>query len=248
MSDPFGDPFGGPAPAAADDVFGGFVRRPSSRDQLIADAVRLMDKPLRFRVEKCKTQAGILMQVMQKDDEVGSRRIMVKAAYPEVAAAVQKEQRWVMQLQCVKHIVNPLNTTNDPMNPVIGPRWMQPYFYMEFLENGTLKQFQQRFTISGRTLPDGTRETPVMPNRLLWSIFLCLIRACVGMAWPPLGPVLQLEFPREEEPLRLAHSDMHHDNLMFGPLEPQFDEHARVPVMKLIDFGEAKERPPGDSA
>ncbi|RYC61056.1 hypothetical protein CHU98_g5134 [Xylaria longipes] len=144
----------------------------------------------------------------------------------------------------------------------------QPYFFLEYLENGTLGQFQKRITnVTTLTLPSGLEIPFLLPNRLLWSIFLCLIRTCVGMAWPPDGPNVVLEVPAPPEPLTLAHMDMHNDNgrpssstikygfsgtnyqlqiVMFGDLDENEAEHRTVPIAKLIDFGEASERPAGE--
>ncbi|TRX97137.1 hypothetical protein FHL15_001931 [Xylaria flabelliformis] len=74
-----------------------------------------------------------------------------------------------------------------------------------------------------------------------------VIRACVGMAWPPDGPDVVLEVPAPSEPLTLAHMDLHSGNVMFGDLDERELEHGTVPVAKLIDLGEANERPAGEA-
>ncbi|RYP05519.1 hypothetical protein DL764_003779 [Monosporascus ibericus] len=84
-------------------------------------------------------------------------------------------------------------------------------------------------------------------GRFLWSIFFCLVGACVGMAWPPAGHDAELETPLTIEPLGLTHSDMHQGNIMFGRLYPEEAEHSRVSIMRLIDFGEAQVRRPDAS-
>ncbi|TGJ85196.1 hypothetical protein E0Z10_g3522 [Xylaria hypoxylon] len=73
-----------------------------------------------------------------------------------------------------------------------------------------------------------------------------VIRACVGMAWPPDGPDVVLEAPTPPEPLTLAHMDMHNNNVMFGVLDEKEVEHIIVPIAKLIDLGEVQERPTGE--
>jgi hypothetical protein len=49
-----------------------------------------------------------------------------------------------------------------------------PYFFLEYLENGTLGQFQKRIkNVTTLTLPSGLEIPFLLPNRLLWAIFLC---------------------------------------------------------------------------
>jgi hypothetical protein len=88
------------------------------------------------------------------------------------------------------------------------------------------------------------------------------------MAWPPDGSDVVLEVPAPPEPLTLAHMDMHIDNgwpsssiiqydisgtdsqlkiVMFGDLDEEEAEHGIMPITKLIDLGEANERPAGES-
>ncbi|OTB07671.1 hypothetical protein M426DRAFT_242319 [Hypoxylon sp. CI-4A] len=80
-----------------------------------------------------------------------------------------------------------------------------------------------------------------LPNRMMWLLFLCLIRACIAIAWPHKNS------PDENEtaalafawPTGLAHNDIHGDNLMFGSFMDA-PEHVLTPVLKLLDFGLAK--------
>ncbi|KAI0390127.1 hypothetical protein F5Y17DRAFT_446080 [Xylariaceae sp. FL0594] len=83
---------------------------------------------------------------------------------------------------------------------------------------------------------------------MLWACFLCLIRMAMAMAWPPEKPAGENPQPVTEsvtgEPRgRLAHCDMHNENVMFGDAVPpdEDEEHSLVPIMKLIDFGTARE-------
>ncbi|RYP32617.1 hypothetical protein DL767_005122 [Monosporascus sp. MG133] len=228
MEDPFG-----PAP------FG--RSKSSSQPKVWAEkARRLFDNHPQLVVEDMRSDyTGILMRVKHTDGTGVSRRLMIKAAYPEVAAIVQNEGKWVDLLRYAKHIVTPVPIRGGSLTRSQGAGWRLPYVIMEYIENGTLRQFQQRIARAHRTLPDGTTARLVLPNRFLWSIFFCLLRACVGMAWPPAGPDVQLETPLAIQPLGLTHSDMHQGNIMFGRLYPEEAEHSRVPMVRLIDFGEA---------
>ncbi|KAK8044178.1 kinase-like protein [Apiospora rasikravindrae] len=112
-----------------------------------------------------------------------------------------------------------------------------PYIIMDYLENGTFKEFFER-CVAGNIR---------VPNRVLWYIMLCFIRSCVALAWPPKGEQgakeeLEDTYIINGNPGSFAHNDMHMGNVMFGGLEPDVDEHSIVPPLKLIDFGLAGTR------
>ncbi|KAI1268055.1 hypothetical protein F5Y18DRAFT_424371 [Xylariaceae sp. FL1019] len=136
----------------------------------------------------------------------------------------------------------------------------RPYLFTEYLENGTLFRFIQTFAAAH----PGER----LPNRFLWSIFLCLSRAAVAMAYPP-GQRENSPPPNaaqrmletvpagrdSPDPERLMHNDMKNDNIMFGDIEMSIldvmadgpaaaTEHVPIPILKLIDFGVAIEELP----
>ncbi|KAI1421233.1 hypothetical protein F5Y12DRAFT_718712 [Xylaria sp. FL1777] len=117
----------------------------------------------------------------------------------------------------------------------------------EYLENGTLRDFMERLK----------RDDPArkIPNRVLWAIFLCLVRACIGIAYPPGDPKKAPSGPKDQiletlppnlntrPPSKLAHSDLHEGNIMFTDFDSI--EHRRFPALKLIDFGMSVERTEG---
>ncbi|KAK8131612.1 hypothetical protein PG984_008050 [Apiospora sp. TS-2023a] len=101
----------------------------------------------------------------------------------------------------------------------------------EYMENGTVWDLMRR-----------VMEAQVqVPNRFLWFMMLCLIRACVGLLWPPQGDqdaATELEQVQPNvRPDAWSHNDMHLNNIMIGSLEPDVPEHALVPPFRLIDFG-----------
>ncbi|KAI1268101.1 hypothetical protein F5Y18DRAFT_442537 [Xylariaceae sp. FL1019] len=101
------------------------------------------------------------------------------------------------------------------------------------LENGTLKRLIQRLEAS---------DTQVVPNRVLWSIYLCLIRACVALLYPKaLDPDADAELEVLPQPgaraSGITHNDLGSANVMIGDLDPSHREHSLLPVVKLIDFG-----------
>ncbi|KAK8052899.1 hypothetical protein PG996_012200 [Apiospora saccharicola] len=109
-----------------------------------------------------------------------------------------------------------------------------PVLMIEYLKNGDLAQLHYRTT----------KYDLVVPNRALWSILLCLVRACIAMAYPRNAD--ENAEPRLEEipgdgakPSNLDHGDLHMGNGDIG--SPSGNEHQLVPILKLIDFGQAKE-------
>ncbi|KAI0903191.1 kinase-like domain-containing protein [Ustulina deusta] len=112
-----------------------------------------------------------------------------------------------------------------------------PTLILEYLPNGTVNQF--RVKVRNKAIEDGS---VAIPNRILWSIFLCLVRACVAMNHPPNQPpgtAPELEEIVEIGPVPYAnyyHGDMHPGNILFGATG-DFPEHAVIPPAKLIDFG-----------
>ncbi|KAI0439239.1 hypothetical protein F4803DRAFT_531876 [Xylaria telfairii] len=239
--------FGGHATAPGDDPFGGSSPAAGTeRQDWLQRARDSFSDESRFLVEKTiVTTSGMMLRVV---DMLGVGRFVVKASFPGVARAVARERDWIHRVRFARHIVKWLTVAPDPMaGGLENVGFSQPYFFLEYLENGTLGQFQKRLqNVTTLTLPSGLEIPFLLPNRLLWPIFLCLIRACVGMAWPPGGPDVMLEVPAPPEPLTLAHMDMHSNNVMFGELEEREAEHRIVPIAKLIDLGEADERPAGE--
>ncbi|KAI1749458.1 hypothetical protein F4782DRAFT_549735 [Xylaria castorea] len=141
-----------------------------------------------------------------------------------------------------KNITTEIDALDAPA-PVIRPL-KGPTLLMEWIENGLLWDFYEKRSELDEPLP----------NRLLWSLFLCLCRIVVGLAWPPrdLGkqvrgkPALEVIPPlneRGERPpkSRLLHGDFHGQNIMIDKLEPL--EHKSVPLLKLIDFGMSRDLP-----
>ncbi|KAJ3566437.1 hypothetical protein NPX13_g7129 [Xylaria arbuscula] len=133
--------------------------------------------------------------------------------------------------------------TNRPLsNPIITPWWLHidpqvygvtadfTFFVTEYLPRGT------GLSLIGRCEEQGIAS---ISEPLLWCFFLCLTRACVGMAIPPNhGPNDPLPVEREilpqpgRRPGRLAHMDLHIENIMFGDCTSLRYEPAYV-----IDFG-----------
>ncbi|KAI1326447.1 hypothetical protein F5Y16DRAFT_421755 [Xylariaceae sp. FL0255] len=158
-----------------------------------------------------------------------------------------------------KHIVRLLLPIQDSLSapqPDLEPHRLKPdeWIYMEWLENGTVGQFIRRAM-------DKNIQAP-LPNRLLWRMFLCLIRIYIALGWPPRqsspsGPQVTEQVDGAAWG-RYLHTDIHYNNMMFGDMvspnnatdtnaieDPQDgQEHDFAPIIKLIDFYNTKGRDP----
>ncbi|KAI1094463.1 kinase-like domain-containing protein [Rostrohypoxylon terebratum] len=108
-----------------------------------------------------------------------------------------------------------------------------PVIVLEYMPHGDLKRMVER----------AKRYNIAVPNRLLWSIFLCLVRACIGMAYHqalPEGSQTRTEtIPAGQNQHSLVHGSMNLSNIMIGNPFARFGEHTLGPVAKLIDLGMA---------
>ncbi|KAJ3575256.1 hypothetical protein NPX13_g4095 [Xylaria arbuscula] len=106
-----------------------------------------------------------------------------------------------------------------------------PAILLEYLEGGSMYDFERRKIALNTNLP----------NRLLWSFYYCMVRACAAMTYAknaPYGERLELEELHPNEPhYMLRHGDIAFRNLMFDDYEPHVPEHRAAPKMVLIDFG-----------
>ncbi|KAI1125919.1 kinase-like domain-containing protein [Nemania abortiva] len=115
-----------------------------------------------------------------------------------------------------------------------------PALLMEYLEGGDLLHMMER----------QNRLNLRLPNRILWSFFLCLVRASVGLSYPKQGGV---DAPQELEEVKgeekgILHGDLFPRNIMIGSVENDVPEHVTIPRLKLIDFGMAVEASGGRQA
>ncbi|OTA53665.1 hypothetical protein K449DRAFT_439863 [Hypoxylon sp. EC38] len=184
-------------------------------------------------------QASVYKVNLRAPDGTVQRSMVMKLADPQKngdVAGLTREKAILQGLRYCKHIVHTWTYSDDPLvDAALDLGWV--WIYMEKLENGSLTSFMERAKQAGIIR---------LPNRMLWIIFLCLIRACIALAWPSSNSEENETTGdyRFVEPTGLAHNDIHGDNLIFGTLAGQF-EHGLVPILKLIDFGLAGQVPKG---
>ncbi|KAH9904882.1 hypothetical protein F4778DRAFT_789586 [Xylariomycetidae sp. FL2044] len=240
---------------------------PDFKDRVADHLQDTFNRDPRFSVDLRRTNVnGILLRVKQSPDPAaavtagaaGPQRFFVKASWggPD-ATRIMEEAAYTFLLRWAKHTPNWVDLGGaDPL--AVYP---YPYFITKKIENGNWEQFRSRLANARVPLGRGggsgdggsTAARLVVPNRLLWPLFACLIRACVAIAWPPTEPQMQQmgeeddddeEVPGDSEPRRIVHNDVHQENIMFGPLEPPVRGRTDVPVSKIIDFGNMSEMPP----
>ncbi|KAJ3572189.1 hypothetical protein NPX13_g5132 [Xylaria arbuscula] len=96
----------------------------------------------------------------------GTRRIVLKYTNDDddiVIRAIENERKWLYVLRTAQHVVNLLYIFRGPLPDGTGIE--NAFMILEYLENGSLAQFAER---TGRE---------AIPNRILWSIFLCFLFA-----------------------------------------------------------------------
>ncbi|KAI0853477.1 hypothetical protein F5Y00DRAFT_270644 [Daldinia vernicosa] len=211
-----------------------------------------VDRPIEGRGQQGDIPANNAYGGEDNDEDEANENIDYNAevdgripyTYDDNAPQLVNERIYLKMMQKAMHVVNLIEPPHDPFAktfPDVDPHGLKGWVFMEYLENGTLRQF----TDNVYDLLDGP-----LPNRLLWRLFLCLIRACIAMSYPPhegpIGGATERIRP-DRRPRRIEHGDMHDENVMFGPMIPDGGiEHALTPILKLIDFGSVEEFPDED--
>ncbi|KAI1636282.1 hypothetical protein F4809DRAFT_641681 [Biscogniauxia mediterranea] len=162
---------------------------------------------------------------------------------PAMAETIQTEKEMAQKLYGAMHIAQPIVADGKMLElDSYTPSLLRLILMMEFIPGITIGEFWYR------TLDDEARWQPI-PNRMLWLIFRCMVRALFALAAPPRKPFGEtneeptLEPMPEHEPTnddyQILHNDMNRNNLMFGDLDS--GEHSLVPLLKVIDFGVARD-------
>ncbi|KAI1334856.1 hypothetical protein F5Y15DRAFT_420477 [Xylariaceae sp. FL0016] len=211
--------------------------------------------------------------LLQENDEDGQllRKIIIKYSLGDRAHDQRtnpdddliNEFKWLEQLRGAEHIAQLLDMAETSFQlrlpgtssresadnvPALA-RWLgrlnvqgqtPPTFALEYIGGGTLNRFRDRLGDEGQWIP----------NRMLWQIWLCMLRQCVAMAFPPNlpdsnwdGKIRREVIPPRKKFYGLTQNSSHLDNFLFDipeNSEPGDLEHKMgVPRLKseLIDFG-----------
>ncbi|KAK8012716.1 hypothetical protein PG991_010091 [Apiospora marii] len=130
--------------------------------------------------------------------------------------------------------LNPM-VLDQPEPSLVDPP-SRPTIVLEYMESGNLHEFRKRM-----------REAGVNPpNRFLWRVLRCLMRACAAMAWyehydmGERGREYTIDW---EEPENVAHGSLDLSHLLIGALTPNDIDHGLIPVVKMCSFGETENLP-----
>ncbi|KAI0183386.1 kinase-like domain-containing protein [Xylaria flabelliformis] len=193
---------------------------------------------------------GITVLLRERDQlAVNPKRIALKLARkgsPSGMAQLRNELKFLKTLRGAMHIVRMASSCDNlhsinkeaDSRSAFGPLqglMKGPAVALEYLDKGDLVTL--KIDIDG----DQTR----MPNKVLWSLFLCLIRACIGMAYPLERPeetqsVLETVPADGTRPRGIIHQDLATRNIVLGSGDG-LDEHHVGYLFKLIDFGSTSE-------
>ncbi|KAI0471773.1 kinase-like domain-containing protein [Xylariaceae sp. FL0804] len=183
----------------------------------------------------------------------------------------RREITWMKLFQSANHFVQLINLGNATLASEIynNPRAPQPMIIMEYLKRTDLEELLNTINEAKGTnfrFPADQRKIEYIPSRLLWKIFLCLVRACIGLEYPP-PPIPEPDDPNatpervhwrevidgDREPRCIVHHDIHPKNVCIGDpdlgrAQAEYDaEHYFNPALKLCDFGLTKEWHPNMS-
>ncbi|KAI1287850.1 hypothetical protein F5Y03DRAFT_401907 [Xylaria venustula] len=158
----------------------------------------------------------------------------------------------LVQLEDMPEIIQPTITSvfnNENCSGI-------PIMVMEELGCGTLDLLMAHIgdvRALNITIPDeyaDIKAVEYIPNRALWSIFLCLVRGLIGIAYPPddpdsrKGQVIRetmKDVEKGKEPSGIIHSDIDIYNSFIGypPSHrgPKDPEHIWHPIVKIADYG-----------
>ncbi|KAH9909922.1 hypothetical protein F4778DRAFT_713403, partial [Xylariomycetidae sp. FL2044] len=157
------------------------MRRSAHLVQLLEpDSVR-QRYPRRFPAPLDMNDSSIDERSSGSGDE-GARRIRTRAdplkrPYPVPRRATRPAAHWVLKRRRKQARLRELKRQIDAESerPNEGRR---NFLVFEYLENGDLATLLGKLAVDFST---GGR----IPNRVLWAIWLCFVRACVGMEYPP---------------------------------------------------------------
>ncbi|KAI0443904.1 kinase-like domain-containing protein [Xylaria telfairii] len=117
----------------------------------------------------------------RNDDERNEMRLKTAQHEQRINAAYERiENRDNIMRERQEQGVNPPLEAQDPIQ-----QRRADFMFMEIIANGDLEHLLYRLNATNT----------IVPNRVLWGFWLCLVRSCVAMAYPP-----RKFHPRRREP------------------------------------------------
>ncbi|KAI0405768.1 kinase-like protein [Xylaria palmicola] len=202
---------------------------------------------------------GIVQQwEVYKPDGTFDRTVAIKTVtrsdHKSSCDALKREIWWNKRFTGSEHLVQLVNLDPEVTRALdINNENTEgvPIMVMEELGRGSLGLLLSRISAMKRTnslLPVESRGIEYIPNRALWSIFLCLVRACIGMAYPSADPLDRrglnvresiADVPEDARGANIIHFDIDIFNTFVAdPKDCGRDvEHNWAPVVKIADYG-----------
>ncbi|KAI1406931.1 kinase-like protein [Hypoxylon sp. FL1857] len=221
---------------------------------------------------------GLAMHFEELDDRGKQLRqvavkMLLKTDTPDAKRWLEQERDMLRKFQGAEHIVQIIDLPGDEFVPnppnqeptreqlrrdqaraeldrqdrgLVPGEEIGPFdaIVMELVPNGDLYQFICKVR---------ENRNPI-PNHILWEFFLCLIRGCIGMAYPPAlmpenrfhaWPIREtVPEGRADNPGRIVHFDLDPKNVFLSETELLIGdevEHNGIPVLQIGDFGLAEE-------
>ncbi|KAI0122736.1 kinase-like domain-containing protein [Daldinia grandis] len=131
-----------------------------------------------------------------------------------------------------ENFINRYNAWHE-RNPTLRAR--KDYLLLEYIEGGDLRVLIERIS-EATPGPGRSGAVTTVPNRILWALWLCLVRACVGMKYPPRkfhpqrldrGDLIEDAPPARKRwrAKNWVHFDIDPSNIFVGNIErPEWDE------------------------
>ncbi|KAJ3572072.1 hypothetical protein NPX13_g5173 [Xylaria arbuscula] len=206
-------------------------------------------------------------KVQGRDNSV-ALKTAVNSNKASVVDALKREIHWMKQFTGCEHLVQLVDLPGDtPFENVNNEKCRgMPIIAMEEFGSGSLRILMNRLRMAKSLNGDapggtvrGNKAMEYIPNRALWSIFLCLIRGVIGITYPPgdadssdsrKGKVIRESMKdvlEGTEESMFIHSDIDVMNTFIG--YPKGDEtnymnrrrddseHVWHPIVKLADYG-----------
>ncbi|KAI3324507.1 kinase-like protein [Xylariaceae sp. AK1471] len=190
-----------------------------------------------------------------KDDGAVERAVALKTVIrPDQQSgvrALRREISWHKLFTGSEHLVQLIDLDKKVMdtldiNNEVGTR--DPIMVMEELGRGSLGLLLTRIESMkeiNRRMPGQHNGLEYIPSKVLWTIFLCLVRACIGMAYPLRDPEKNKGLKIREKirdgdtARKLVHSDIDPSNIFVSDPDMIFNdpEHAFAPITKIADYG-----------
>ncbi|KAI1437451.1 hypothetical protein GGR50DRAFT_699982 [Xylaria sp. CBS 124048] len=182
----------------------------------------------RLKYRKCLGYGGngiaLAYDELSEDGQRKIRSLVVKIVFTDGFAEDAAAYQAAARESSAKDTVGPPGSESRGE----GGRLPPGIIITEMLENGDLAHFLSLVRFHEEKIP----------NAILWRLLLCLVRMCIGMAYPPdfwhpgrEGPITETLPDPKEFPSRIVHFDFDPYNIFVGDIGSGH-EHPFSPILK----------------